>query len=119
MVMTATALIELHRFGFAHLDVRIPNICFAQNENGYFVKLIDLDQAHTDRVVDVSGYIGEMYATHLDWSASQYDWKHLGLLAAEIIIGTDHNAIVKAPQVDNDDCLRKLIRKGKYLGCKV
>ena len=122
MIMTATALIELHEFGFAHLDVRIPNICFAQNQNGndYIVKLIDLDRVERDDVVDVSRYIGEMYATHHGWSASQYDWKQLGLLAAEIIFETtDHNEIVKVPQVSSDDCLKKLISEGKYLGCKL
>lgn len=122
MTMTATALIELHEFGFAHLDVRIPNICFAQNQNGndYIVKLIDLDRAESDDDVDVSGYIGEMYTTHPNWSASQYDWKQLGLLAAEIIFDTtDHNKIVEAPRVSSDGCLNKLINEGKYLGCKL
>ena len=120
MMMTATALIELHEFGFAHLDVRIPNICFAQNQNDYIVKLIDLDRAIKDKVVDVGGYVGEMYATQDGWSASQCDWKQLGLLAAGIIFKTtDHNEIVKDPQVSSDDCLKKLISEGKYLGCKL
>ena len=69
MLMTATALEELHNFGFAHLDVRIPNICFAQNGNEYILKLIDLDRSIKDKVVDVSGYNREMYKT--GWSASQ------------------------------------------------
>ena len=64
MMMTATALIEFHDFCFAHLDVRIPNICFAQNGDEYIVKLIHLDQSIEDKVVGVSGYNGEMYTTH-------------------------------------------------------
>ena len=47
MVRTALALQELHGFGYAHLDVRIPNICFSKEKNAegeyYDVKLIDLD----------------------------------------------------------------------------
>ena len=42
MTRTATALEELHHFCFTHLDVRIPNICFAKEGNKYIVKLIDL-----------------------------------------------------------------------------
>ena len=71
MLMTATALEELNNFGFTHLDVRIPNICFAQNGNEYIMKLIDLDQSIKDKVVNVSGYNGEMYKTHSGWSASR------------------------------------------------
>ena len=41
---TATALHELHTLGFVHLDVRLPNICFAMNMSGVIVKLIDLDR---------------------------------------------------------------------------
>ena len=38
---TATALQELHNFGYAHLDVRLPNICFTTNGADNHVKLID------------------------------------------------------------------------------
>ena len=44
MTKTATALKELHGLGFAHLDVRLPNICFALHEDHHIVKLIDLDR---------------------------------------------------------------------------
>ena len=122
MTMTATALEELHSFGFAHLDVRIPNVCFARNGDNYIVKLIDLDRCITDEVgKDLSGYEGEMYKPqqNLIWKPSQYDWKQLGLLAAEIMLNiTDHSVIVKDGRVDEDNCLKVLIKRGKYLGSK-
>ena len=33
MERTAEALQELHGFGYVHLDVRVPNICFSNNTN--------------------------------------------------------------------------------------
>ena len=119
--MTAIALEELHRFGFAHLDVRIPNICFARNGDDYVVKLIDLDRCVKDRKSDLSGYKGEMYKPQQKsiWTASQYDWKQLGLLAAEIMLKIDHDMIVEDGRVDEDECLKQLIRDGKYLGSEL
>ena len=61
MVRTAAALQELHGFRYAHLDVRIPNICFSQEKNAegeYDVKLIDLDRCIRVAARDVSGYAG-------------------------------------------------------------
>ena len=49
LAQTATALIELHTFGFAYLDVRLPNICFSTYHH---VKLIDVD-----RIVDISAHV--------------------------------------------------------------
>ena len=39
------ALQELHELGFAHLDVRLPNICFTHDGE---VRLIDFDRAVYD-----------------------------------------------------------------------
>ena len=46
LTKTATALEELRGLGFAHLDVRLPNICFALHNGHYIVKLIDLDRCY-------------------------------------------------------------------------
>ena len=42
-IKTATALQELHNLGYAHLDLRLSNICFTANGSDYHVILIDLD----------------------------------------------------------------------------
>ncbi len=39
------ALQNLHLdLGFAHMDVRLPNICFEKSNGKYIVKLIDFDR---------------------------------------------------------------------------
>ena len=116
LTTTATALQELHSLGFAHLDVRLPNICFAMGNSEFIVKLIDLDRVvEITDISAVGGYYGEMYKAPdgAHWSPNRYDWKQLGLLASETIIGThDHCKIVKDDRVDMDECLRMLIREG-------
>ena len=118
MIRTALALQELHEYGFTHLDVRIPNICFskAKNPDGmYGVKLIDLDRCALISTDDMQGYAGEMYikAQH-DWTTDKLDWKQLGLLAAKIVMKyemTDEN-IISSDLVLGDQCLRELIQEG-------
>ena len=116
---TALALQELHEYGFAHLDVRIPNICFSKekNMNGeYDVKLIDLDRSTLISADDMGGYVGEMYReSQCGWTTDRLDWKQLGLLAARIVTKykvTDEG-IVSSDLVLHDQCLRELIKEGE------
>ena len=44
-VSTLHALDELHGIGYAHLDVRTPNICFKQVDHEWQAVLIDIDTA--------------------------------------------------------------------------
>lgn len=118
MTRTATALEELHGIGFAHLDVRVPNICFAKEGSKYIVKLIDLDRCRGDTADNLYGYTGEMYRRQKGWRSSQYDWKQLGLLAAAIIFKCSHEDIVKGPKVRGDVCLNHLIHEGKCYLCR-
>ena len=54
MTRTATALEELHRFGYAHLDVRIPNICFAKANERRSKYIVDLDRcAFSEPYIDL------------------------------------------------------------------
>ena len=105
MTRTATALKELHDIGFAHLDVRVPNICFAKEDGKYIVKLVDLDRCIPNSCgLDLSGYTGEMYHCQRGWRPSQSDWKQLGLLAAAIIFKCSHRNIIKDPRVCGGMC---------------
>lgn len=98
LTKTTMALRELHSLGLAHLDVRLPNICFAINNSEIITKLIDLAKMNT-----VGNYHGEMYKAPID-APSQHDWKQLGLLASEVIIGThNHCKIMKDDRVIKDD----------------
>ena len=118
MVRTASALQELHGYGFAHLDVRIPNICFSKERNSdgrYDVKLIDLDRSTSISTKNMEDYPGEMYRkSQRNWTTGKLDWKQLGLLAAKIVTKykmTDEN-IVSSDLVSGDQCLRELIQEG-------
>ena len=114
--MTAIALIELHDYGFAHLDVRIPNICFAEDYDGdgkYMVKLIDLDRCKHVTATTGSSYEGEMYRAPDDWTCDRLDWKQLGLLAAEIILKEkNHEHIVCSSLAKDDTFFNKLLLQG-------
>ena len=116
MTMTAIALTELHDYGFAHLDVRIPNICFAKDYDGkYMVKLIDLDRCKYVEDRTGSSYEGEMYRAPRGcrWTCEQLDWKQLGLLAAEIILeGESDEYIVCSSLAKEDTFFNKLLLQG-------
>lgn len=115
IIKTATALQELHNLGYAHLDVRLPNICFTANGANNYVKLIDLDRVISIKHGSVEGYIGEMYNIPHQWLPSQCDWKQLGLLAASVLFKqNDHSSLVKDRRVDQNHCLKQLIKEG---GC--
>ena len=118
MVRTASALQELHGFGYAHLDVRIPNICFSQEKNAEGecdVKLIDLDRCVVVATLDVSGYVGEMYKILPGWTTNKLDWKQLGLLAGRLVTKgqTSDEAIISSELMSGDQCLKELINEGK------
>ena len=114
MTMTAIALSELHDNGVAHLDVRIPNICFTKDYDGkYMVKLIDLDRCKYVTATTGSSYEGEMYRAPDSWTCKQLDWKQLGLLAAEIILeGESDERIVCSSLAKDDTFFNKLLLQG-------
>ena len=121
MVRTALALQELHEYGFAHLDVRIPNICFSKEKNldgEYDVKLIDLDRSTSISTKSMESYPGQMYRkSQRSWTIDKLDWKQLGLLAARIVTKykmTDEN-IVSSDLVLGDQCLTELIQEGTLM----
>ena len=116
ITQTAIALLELHTIGYAHLDVRLPNICFSTDHT---VKLIDLDRVVGIRGGSVESYIGEMYTIPNQWLPSKCDWKQLGLMAAEIILELNkHELIVSDSRSRENECLKKLIHEGMYLVVK-
>ena len=53
----AAALDELHSYGYSHLDVRLPNVCF---NSSYQPVLIDLDR--TEPIGKVTGSLYDRYA---------------------------------------------------------
>lgn len=86
MVLVAAALQSLHDLGYAHLDVRVPNVCFKRNQdNAHIAVLIDLDRASPAENLEAAIYKGEMYEKKGSrWSHAQLDWRQLGILGCRV-----------------------------------
>ena len=131
---TAVAIERLHEHGYAHLDIRLDNICF--HHDGGDVRravLIDFDyaipalSASVHRRVTPDGEVSCMYS-RLPQStvrlAKQYDWMQLGWMAFyvyhyeefirdNITYHRMHMVFDRSPGAD-DTFLRKAILQGEY-----
>ena len=80
------ALEELHSKGIAHLDVRLPNVCF----NNQTVILIDLDMCGKADTM-CSGrssfhhHTSDMYHTRHHLTNRQVDWRSVGMMICYIL----------------------------------
>lgn len=98
------AIREIHTFGYAHLDIRLENICINNNNDAI---LIDIDRSEpADKeasVLFVKYSRSEMYQSFSSWKCKQLDWKQLGLMIEGFM-----------PAVEpRHEFLRKLIHLGK------
>lgn len=77
------ALEELHTLGYAHLDVRLDNICFHQGK----VTLIDFDFAESCDLPDAArtGFMYSIDEERPNSCVSDLDWKQLGLMIYSIL----------------------------------
>lgn len=81
----ATAIEELHQLEFAHMDIRLDNICFT-HENGKVVAvLIDLDHCNEVDSFEGASCAEVMYNFGVHQvESSCFDWRQLGLIAVWI-----------------------------------
>ena len=116
------ALDELHSCGFAHNDVRLPNICFSDSCEPVF---IDLDESSSakDNVLDANScmYRKPPGLQPKLWRAELSDLVQLGWLAAYICdpSQTDYHAMTfkgLSTECQNDGFLKRLLENGEY--CK-
>ena len=79
----AAALQQLHGYGYAHLDVRLPNICFRDSKP----VLIDFDRVcGTGTSASLENkYHSQMYKAETGWLIEQLDWKQLGIMIVQIL----------------------------------
>ena len=95
---TMNALDELHRIGFAHLDVRTPNICFKQVDHDWHAVLIDLDTAiYRKGSVPPCTKDSLMYDILFEDDYHKYDWRQFALLLSRVIDGTDRDYHTRKP----------------------
>ena len=72
------SLIQLHNLGYAHLDVRLPNICFTPDGD---VRLIDFDRIQPVFDSSPPEYSGSfMYTGSPGTTVEQLDWKQFGIM---------------------------------------
>lgn len=81
-----SALKEIHEtLEVAHLDVRLPNICFCESGDPV---LIDPDRIQP-ATIEATGlsemYGGDLYMAESGWFMSNVDWKQLGHLIVDVI----------------------------------
>ena len=111
----SAALVDLHKCNFAHLDVRIPNVCFLRKDGTYKVILIDLDRSRRKlATLDFSDYGGEMYKHTTMATCEALDWKQLGLLVCRVLFKETDARIMLNKLYAQDDCLKELIVNGKW-----
>ena len=83
-----TALLELHHYSgipIAHMDLRLPNVCFTDD---FSATLIDLDRCEPADQRQHARYSyckSDMYTGGPEWENSKLDWKALGLMICYIL----------------------------------
>ena len=105
------AISELHNTGYAHMDIRIPNICYGLVEDQWEAILIDLDNV-TDTPDGNEASV--MYNT-LFADARMYDWRQYAIMLARIIEGNDrgyHKWVPSFPNTNFGVELRKSFESG-------
>jgi len=77
------AIEEMHSHGYAHQDIRLPNVCFDFNGNDCYAVLIDLDQANFVDFPPVIKGNSLMYSTSITTSG-KLDWRQYAFLISKI-----------------------------------
>ena len=99
---------RLHGLGWAHLDVRLPNICFTRDGN---VRLIDLDRVHHVSEINVDKYSGSfLYQLRLGRPVADLDWRQLGVLIYCALCHSSSIQIHKLHLKENDHHQNELQR---------
>ena len=109
-----TALEELHKLGYAHRDVRLPNFCFSKHCEAM---LIDFDRATA--IGSTSGfdrsYFHKPPVEKKDTEG--LDFKQLGLVINAIVAPESEEEIVNGLEESSDPFLQELIVRGNYEKC--
>ncbi len=112
------AITELHEVGYAHLDIRLENVCF--NECGHVI-LIDLDRSDDITSSSFDNYgSSQMYQSeNALWVAENYDWKQLSILIHYILNEeiVDYHEIQIFSDTYSDLFLYTLFSEGKAYVC--
>ena len=115
-----TAIESLHNFGRSHLDIRLDNICF-NNDNQ--LVLIDLDRSSEfDEVKPrhLAAHFGKsilyVFPCHWDdtYTIKNVDWRQVGIMIYHIVKGSNHDYHVEEP-TGADPFILYLVQEGKIV----
>ena len=118
-----TALEQLHRFGFAHNDVRLENICFSKELNAVLIDLerctrLDIDSVHP--LFGASSSCMYQFPRGADYSFTgrKSDYLQLGWLVTWVLHRSDsyhQREFDQLPEdLRNDPFILDLIQNGEY-----
>ena len=111
-----SAIESLHNFGRSHLDIRLANICF-NNDNQPV--LIDLDRSrefHEVKPRHLAAQYGKsvMYVVPRHWddtyTIKNVDWRQVGIMIYHIVKGSNHDYHVEEP-TETDPFILYLVRR--------
>ena len=84
LVKQLVSILErIHKLGWAHLDIHLPNICFTQEGQ---VRLIDLDRVHSKCDICLDEYHHSfLYQIPRSIPITGVDWRQLGVLIYSVL----------------------------------
>lgn len=109
------ALEELHNLGYAHNDIRLPNICLSTDRK---LKLIDFDRAMAAKSKYAARNNNHFFHEAPKRTAASLDYKQLGLLILQLKNKPDHQMEFKTKLFEKDFAnelfLSRLIFHGEF-----
>ena len=84
LVKQLVSILErIHKLGWAHLDIHLPNICFTR---GGQIRLIDLDRVHSKYDICLDEYHHSfLYQIPRSIPITGVDWRQLGVLIYSVL----------------------------------
>lgn len=79
--LTGDAIMAIHELQLAHIDIRVPNVCFDDQKRKL---LADFDRMRDIDIGEDPSFQGEMYKIPDGGNCGNLDWKQLGLLVKTV-----------------------------------
>ena len=130
---TKEAIDQFHSFNFAHLDIRLPNICFKydRTRKEAFAVLIDFERnkrnLSTKKIPEYNSCLYRPFNSGVSLTLEQYDFMQLGWMAVWILHfdnaldGSDPHQMDNAWRkgvipldTKNDQFIKQLVQHGKF-----
>lgn len=117
-----TAIEELHKYDMAHLDIRLPNLCFRKYEGNCTVLLIDLERAKhgidTPWCGDCNSCMYKKDDTLNQIDYRQLYWMSIWILSYPAVLDYHHmDCETTFKDVDDNNCRTICIAISEFIKC--